>query len=135
MERRAIHEAAHCFACELFGLPIISVAIDGERPRLHRGRCRAPLESIVTMCLSGPAAESYLCGPAFDDSDRTDIAMARRYLADRFDSLLTIEHELQRARDAADRLVRTPAAVCRITLIAYALLRNGRLTADQLREL
>jgi hypothetical protein len=107
---------------------------------LHRGRYRPPpgigLEAMVTLCLSGPAAETLFCGPINDGGDRVDIEMARGYLSQRFDPL-TVGAEIARLRNAADRLVRTEWAQQRqrIVQIANGLLRSGSLDAEQIAAL
>jgi hypothetical protein len=65
--------------------------------------------------LSGPAAERLFCGRITDGSDQTDIEMARGCLARRFEPALILV-ELNRHRDAADALIKTPWALERGTL-------------------
>jgi hypothetical protein len=132
--RVAFHEAGHCAAAILFRIPVTRVTIENGGC-LYRGHYSGPagigLERIVMMCLSGPAAEEFFCGPIEDGADRVDYAMARRYLARRFHAL-HIGAEIVRLRDAAERLVRTDWAQRRIWLIAVALLRHGTLTGDEI---
>ena len=135
LERAAFHEAGHCAAAINFGIPIISVTIEAGAGHLYRGHYRERadlgLERIVTMCLAGPAAEEFFCGPIEDGTDRADYSLARHYLARRFDPL-QIGTEIARLADAAQRLVRTPLARRRIPLIAEALLRRGTLAGDEI---
>jgi hypothetical protein len=60
-ERCAFHEAGHATAGLAYGIPIVAVTIAAETPHLHRAHYRAPhdlgLETLVTLCLAGPAAE------------------------------------------------------------------------------
>jgi hypothetical protein len=136
-ERAAIHESGHCVAALTYAIPIIRVTIE-SKPHLHRGLYRTEanlaLESMVTLCLSGPEAEKEFCGSISDDSDRADYEMARDYLARQF-SPLQIGAELTRYRDAAQRLVRSPWARHRIRLLADALLQHGTLTSEEIFEL
>ncbi len=67
--------------------------------------------------------------PITDDSDQTDIAMAREYLARRFEPALMLV-EFNRHRDAAERLIATPWGRQRIERIAAALLRHGTLSGE-----
>ena len=60
--------------------------------------------------------------------------MARRYLAHYFDPIM-IGAEIAQARDAADRLVRTPFARHRITVLADALLECGVRNGSEILEL
>jgi hypothetical protein len=133
--RAAFHEAGHCAAAIIFGIPIIHVTIEADAGHLYRGHYRERaylgLERIVTMCLAGPAAEEFFCGPIEDGTDRADYAMARHYLARRFDPL-QIGVEIARLRDASHRLVRTPWAQQRIRLVAAALLHHRTLTGDEI---
>jgi hypothetical protein len=135
LERAAFHEAGHCAAAITFGIPIISVTIEAGAGHLYRGgyreRADLALECIVIMSLAGPAAEEFFCGPIEDGTDRADYAMARHYLARRFDPL-RIGAEIGRLRNAAQRLVRTPFARRHIPLIAEALLRRGTLAEDEI---
>jgi hypothetical protein len=132
-QRKSFHEAGHCCAAIVYGIPVISVTITNDTPHLHRARYCPPagigLECMTTLCLAGPAAEEFFCGPITDGSDRIDIEMARRYLARRFD-LLRIEVELGRARDAAGRLVKDQQQ--RIRAIAAALLERGTLSGEDI---
>jgi hypothetical protein len=54
----------------------ISVSVN-DAPHTHRARYRAPhdlgLETIVTMCLCGPAAEELFCGAIENGSDAGDL--------------------------------------------------------------
>jgi hypothetical protein len=63
-ERVASHEAGLVTAAIVYAIPIVAVSIDTDAPHTHRARYRAPhdlgLETLVTMCLSGPAAEERL---------------------------------------------------------------------------
>jgi hypothetical protein len=138
-ERITYHEAGHCVAALVFDIPIIRVTIEADVPHLHRGRWRSEsdmaLANIVTLCLCGPAAEIAYVGPICDDSDHVDYAMARKYLSEGgFDPVL-IEVEIDKCRDAANGLVRTPWAQDRIQLIAAALLKRGSLSGEQIFEL
>ena len=78
--RAAYHEAGHCAAAIIFGIPIIHVTIEADAGHLYRGHYRGRaylgLERIV-MCLAGPAAEEFFCGPIEDGTDTADYAMAR----------------------------------------------------------
>ena len=60
--------------------------------------------------------------------------MAREYLARQYDAL-QIGFQLNRLRDAADRLVRTPWARGRLERIAAALLDRGMLTSEDIAAL
>ncbi len=135
LERAAHHEAGHCLAAITFAIPIISVTIDDDVPHMHRGRYRPPhdcgLECMVTLCLAGPAAEQYFCGPITDGSDQIDRAMARDYLAGRFDPLW-IGVEMARLGDAAERLVKSAWGQQRIRQIAEALLDRGTLSGSDI---
>jgi hypothetical protein len=68
--REAYHEGGHCVAALAYSIPIISVSIANGVPHLHRARYRAPhdlgLECMVTLCLSGPAAEELFFGSVTD---------------------------------------------------------------------
>ncbi len=68
-----------------------------------------------SACLSGPAAETALCGPITDGGDREDIATARSYLGG--DGLATTA-ELYRLKQSAQRLVGSRRAQVRIRAIA-----------------
>jgi hypothetical protein len=138
-ERCAYHESAHVTAALVLGVPVISVSIDNDTPHMHRARYRAPhdcgLETIVTLCLAGPEAETLFCGQITDGSDQPDLRMAREYLARSISNPLRAAAELSRLRDAAQRLVRSAWAQQRIRLLADALLRHGTLTADDVAVL
>jgi hypothetical protein len=89
--RVAVHEAGHCAACVVFGIPIISVSISGD-PHMRRARWRAPtgsigIEAMAVLCLAGGEAENLLCGELADGGDDIDLEMARGYLAQRFGPL------------------------------------------------
>ncbi len=131
LESAAWHEAGHCAAAIAYAIPIISVTIDDDVPHTHRGRYRPPhdcgLECMVTLCLAGPAAEQYFCGPITDGGDQIDRAMARDYLAQRFDAL-QIGAEMAPLGDAAARLVRSAWGQQRVRQIAEALLDRGTLS-------
>jgi hypothetical protein len=103
---------------------------------MHRAHYRAPhdlgLETIVTMCLCGPAAETLFCGPIEDGSDAGDLQMAREYLARSISNPLRAAAELARCRAAAERLVRSAWAQQRIHLLADALLRQGTLRGEEI---
>jgi hypothetical protein len=131
----AIHEAGHAAAAIAFGIPIVSVSIEADPPHLFRGRYQAAqadlrLSRLVVMCLSGAAAEELFCGPG-DNGGRVDRAIARGYLASRFDPL-QVEVEMARLHGAAHRLVRTRLVSARIRVIAAALLKYGTLSGQAL---
>jgi hypothetical protein len=86
----------------------------------------------IFPCLAGRAAEEFFCGKIDDASDRTDIAMAKDYLARAGYDLLEIGFQLNRFRDAAERLVRSEWAQQRIRLIADALLQKGTLSGEEI---
>ncbi len=138
LQRAATHEAGHTISAVQFGLPIVSVTVEGA-PHLHRGRATMPLttrtELIAIVCLSGPAAEEVYCGPILDRGDAVDLEMARRALRQRYSSELELARELHRHRDAARRLVRSRWAEERIRRIADALVARGTLTADEIYAL
>ena len=96
---------------------------------MHRAHYRPPpeigLEAMCVLCMAGPAAEEFFCGKIDDGSDETDYKMAR-------DDALQIGFQLNRLRNAADRLVRTEWAQHRIRAVAAALLRHGTLTGDEI---
>jgi hypothetical protein len=137
LHRRAYHESGHAIAAIAYGIEIISVTISDDQPHLHRGRYRpshdAGLETMVTLCLAGPASEEFFCGP-INGSDRIDLEMAREYLARTVDAL-RIGVELARHREAAERLVATPWAQDRIRVIANALLERGTLSGTDVAAL
>jgi hypothetical protein len=135
-ERRiCLHEAGHCTAALAFAIPVIYVSIDDAMPHLQRGRYRPPhdagLETLVVMCLAGPAAEQLFCGSIEPGTDAIDLAMARQHLARGF-APLRIGAEMVRLRASAERLVRTAWARARIALIAEALLQHGTLSGADL---
>jgi hypothetical protein len=136
--RRAFHESGHVCAALQFSVPVISATISDNRSFMHRGGWRAPadlgIECMTVLCLCGPAAEREYVGPITDDSDRTDIAMAREILSRQYDAL-QIGFHLNRARDSARALVTTPWARHVIPLIAGALLKRGRLNGSEILEL
>jgi hypothetical protein len=137
-QRISFHEAGHTTAALVYNIPIITVSIDADVPHLHRGHYRAPanigLERLVTMCLAGPAAERYFVGPITDGSDATDYRMAREYLSRKYDAL-EIGFQMNRLRDAADKLVSTEWARDRIERISAALLARGTLTSEDIAAL
>jgi hypothetical protein len=102
--------------------------------RQYRPPADIGLQAMVTLCLSGPAAEDFFCGRVNDGSNAPDIQMAREYLARYCDPVL-IGAGIAQGRDAADRLVRTPCAQDRIRLIAGPLLNCGRLNGSEILEL
>jgi hypothetical protein len=92
LERRAaIHEASRTIAAINFGIPIIRVTIADGQPHLHRGTYRQQrdlaVESLVILCLAGPAGEELICGAVDDGDDRIDVDAARRYLRDDYPTL------------------------------------------------
>ena len=125
-ERCAYHDAGHVCAALVLGVPVISVSIDDE-PHMHRARYRAPhdlgLETIVVLCLSGPASEILFCGPITDGGDEPDLQMARDHLSRAIADPLRAAAELSRCCAAAERLVRSAWPQQRIRLLADALLR------------
>lgn len=137
-KRAAYHEIGHVIAAITYGIPIISVSINTATPHMHRGNYHPPpgigLEAMVTLCLAGPAAETFYVGPITDGSDETDYRMAREYLSRRYDTL-EIGVQLNRMRDAADKLVRTQWARDRIERISAALLARGTLTSEDVAAL
>ena len=137
LQRAATHEAGHCVAALTFGIPIVEATVEGS-PHLRRGRFHMQrstgIECLAILCLSGPAAEEMVCGPICDGGDRGDLEMARTYLRSRF-SELEVAQQMQRMRDAANRLVRTRWAEVRIWAIAGALVERGTLTADEIYTL
>jgi hypothetical protein len=90
-ERCAFHEAGHAAAALAYGIPIVAVTIAAETPHLHRAHYRAShdlgLETLVTLCLAGPAAEELFFGSIEDGGDQGDYAMAREYLSRHLDPL------------------------------------------------
>jgi hypothetical protein len=129
IQRAAYHEAGHCTAALAFAIPIIRVTIDAATPHLQRGRYQPPhdagLESLCVLCLAGPEAERMAFGSIEPGTD--DLAMARRYLAQRLQPG-QIAAEMIRLRGSAERLVRSEWARRRIALIADALLARGTLS-------
>jgi hypothetical protein len=139
LRRTALHEAGHATAALAFAIPIMSVSIDdADNPHLLRGRYQPPhdagLESLVVLCLAGPAAEQLFCGSIEPGTDRTDIDMARRYLGQRLGPL-QLAAEIERHRASAERLVRTEWAQRRIAVIAAALLARGTLSGADIAAL
>jgi hypothetical protein len=137
LERRAaIHEASHTIAAINFGIPIIRVTIADGQPHLHRGTYRQQrdlaVESLVILCLAGPAGEELICGAVDDGDDRIDVDAARRYLRDDYPDA-EIEYQMLRMRLAAERLVASSRR--QIEIITNALLRYGSLTGDEIVEL
>lgn len=100
----------------------------------YRERADLAIECMVTMALSGPAAETFYVGAIGDGSDRADIEMARTYSAQRLHPA-QIGMALARLRTAADALVQTPWARDRIRLIATALVKCGSLSGAEISEL
>ena len=134
--RRAYHESGHAAAVLTFGIPVIDATISGDRAYMLRDYYCAPtagigIETMATLCLAGPSSEEFFVGKFNDGSDTGDLAQAREVLARQFDAM-QIGAALNRYRDAADKLVRTPWAQQRIRLIADALLRHGSLTGDEI---
>jgi hypothetical protein len=138
-QRTAYHEAGHVVAALTFGAPIISVTITAYVPHMHRARWRSDndmaLAHMVTLCLSGPAAEVAYVGPINDGSDHVDYEMARHYLSEGGVDPLLIGVVIDRCRDAARRLVSTPWARDKISRIADALLKCGTLMGEQISGL
>ena len=136
--RAAFHEAGHVCCALVYSIPIIRVTINAATPHLLRAYYRPPpgigLEAMCVLCLSGPAAEEYFCGPITDGADRADIEMAKRHLA-RTCNLVMIGTGIRQARDAADRLVRTLSVRDQIRRIAAALLEHGSLTGEEIAAL
>ena len=123
-----------------YGIPVISVSIDNATPHTRRARYRAPrdlgLETIVTMCLCGPAAETLFRGPIEDGSDSGDLQMAREYLARAIANPLQAAIEFARCRAAAERnFVRSAWAQQRIRLLADALLRCGTPSGEEIHRI
>jgi hypothetical protein len=137
-ERTCVHEAGHCVAALVLGVPIISVSIDNGTPHMHLARYRAPhdcgLETVVTLCLSGPAAEELFFGSIEDGGDLADYEMAREYLS-RSISPLRAAAEFGSLRDSAQRLVRSAWAQQRIRVLADALLRGGTLSGEEIHRI
>jgi hypothetical protein len=100
----------------------------------YRERADLAVEAMAVLCCSGAAAECEYVGPITDDSDRTDIAMARKILSRQYDAL-QIGFQLNRARDSARALVTTPWARCIVPVIAAALLKRGSLNSTEILEL
>lgn len=73
-------------------------------------------------------------GPITDGSDATDYRMAREYLSRKYDAL-EIGFQMNRLRDAADKLVSTEWARDRIERISAALLARGTLTSEDIAAL
>ncbi len=138
--RIAVHEAAHCVACIVYGIPIWSVTIDGSNPHMHQGAWQPPdgldaLECLCTMGLVASEAEKVFCdGKPVEGSDRDDVDSVLRALAQYY-SPLEINVQLERMRGAAERLVKTDWARRVIPRIADELLRHGSLTGEQIAGL
>jgi hypothetical protein len=132
-ERDAYHEAGHTIAALTYGLPIVSVTIESNRPHMLRDRFRrersSAVEALAIVCLSGPAGEAMFCGPGNDDSDLIDRRMARDYLATCFPAA-QIRYQMTRMRYGAERLVASTRR--EITTIATALLKHGSMTGDEI---
>lgn len=132
-ERRATHESGHCLACLIYGLPVVLVTIEDDRPHLLRDRFRrersSATEALAIVCLSGPAAETMFFGAANDGSDQGDLDMARRYLRACFPDT-EIERQMYCMQLAAERLVRSSRR--QIVVIADAVMRHGTLTGDEI---
>jgi hypothetical protein len=137
-ERCAYHESGHVTAALVFGVPIISVTID-HPPHMHRDAYKAAhacgLEHLTTLCFAGIAAEEMFCGPITDGGDLADYAKAREYLARSIPNPLRAAAELARARESAQRLVRSQWAQARIAKLAEALLARGTLSGEEIFEL
>jgi hypothetical protein len=138
-ERCAYLEAGHVCAATVYAIPIVSVTIANGVPHLRRARYRAPhdfgLETLVTLCLSGPASEALFCGPIEDGSDQGDLQMAREYLSRAIADPLQVAIELARYRAAAARLVGSVWAQQLIIKVGRALLRHDTLRGEQIFEL
>ena len=93
------------------------------------------LETIVTMCLCGPAAETLFRGPIEDGSDSGDLQMAREYLARAIANPLQAAIEFARCRAAAERTFGATQAQQRIRLLADALLRCGTLSGEEIHRI
>ena len=105
-------------------------------PHLHRDSFRREqslaVECLVTLCLSGPAAEEMFYGPITDGGDLIDIEMARDYLRERYTEA-QLALQLERMQLAAERLVASERA--RIEIVADALMRHGTLSGNQITKL
>ena len=112
------------------------MTIAADTPHLHRPHYRAPhdcgLETIVTLCLSGPAAEELFFGSIEDGGDQGDLQIAREYVSRAISNSLQAAAELARCRDAAQRLVRSAWATRHIRLLAGALMQRGTLTGEEI---
>ncbi len=135
LERCAYHESGHACACRIYGGEIYRVTIEDDA-YLKRGPYRQQqniaVEALSVICLSGPAAEKQRFGSISDAAQSTDIAMARRYVADRYADH-EIELQLARMRAAAERLVVSERD--KIETVAAALMRQGTLSGDAVIEL
>ena len=125
-------------SAELLKAEADALAWGREQIEEFRGPYHAPrdlsLETITTLCLSGPAAEDLFCGPSNDGGAEIDFQMARQILARHFDPLRAAA-ELSRCRTAAERLVRSAWAQQRIRLLADALLRCGTLSGEEIHQI
>jgi hypothetical protein len=134
-ERTAYHESGHCIAARTLGLPIKFATIDG-RPHLLRGafsgQRSTSIESIVLVCLAGPAAEQLFFGRVDNGGDAVDIDLAHDYLRD-FYAAAEIGYQLTRMRLGAERLVTSSHR--QIMLVADALMRHGSLSGEHIVEL
>ena len=117
----------------VLGVPIVSVSIDP--PHMHRARYRAPhdlgLETMVTLCLSGPSAEELF----FGSIEMAVIKATMRWRASTCRVILIRSHaaaELARYRDAAQRLVCSAWAMRHIRLLAGALMQHDTLTGEEI---
>jgi hypothetical protein len=134
--RTAIHEGGHVCGALVYGIPVVSVTVDPRRPHFLRGAFRQTrdlaIESLVVICLAGPAGEQEFFGPIDDGGDIIDLRMARTYLEPHYPPLM-IGWRIDHLRGAAQRLVRD--AKPQIKLIADALLQHGALKGDEVYEL
>jgi ATP-dependent Zn protease len=137
-QRTAYHEASHCAAALVYGVPVHGISIDPRRPYFSRGSIRQhkelAIEVVAAICLAGPAGEEFFFGPGpvTDEGAQTDLRMARTYLEPCYPEIMIGAH-LQRLHTAAERLVRD--ARPRIRAIADALMTKTRLSGDEIYEL